>query len=145
VRGARLRQRGDRGGVHHWAHTVRAAARRLEHVHGAGHVHLRARDRVRAHERHLESGEVDDRADAVLVDRALDLVEVGHVAVYTRERSEPLVVERQAEAMVADAEVVGHDVVAAVEQRADRPRPDGSQRPGHEVPHPSSSVAFTPR
>jgi len=56
------------------------AARRLQDVDRADHVHPGAERRVRLHERHLQSREMDEVRDLVPGQRALELVEVGHVA-----------------------------------------------------------------
>jgi hypothetical protein len=54
--------------------------RRLEHVHGADHVRLRAGDRIRLAERHLEGCQVQDRLNLVLRHDCGDHLGVGDVA-----------------------------------------------------------------
>ena len=78
---------------------------------------------------------MDDAGDVVLVHHALEVREVGDVAVHARERRELLVAEREPQPVIAAPEVVGHDVLAAVEQRAHGPRAEGAEGAGHEVAH----------
>jgi hypothetical protein len=82
---------------------------------------------------------VDHAGHVVLVERALELRQVGHVAVHARQRHELLIRQREPEAVLASAEVVRDDLVAAVEQRADGPGADRPERPGDQVAHPRSS------
>ena len=62
-----------------------APLRRLEHVHRPDHVHVRAARRVGPGERDQHRGEVDDVRRPVLGQRALERVEVGHVAAHERD------------------------------------------------------------
>ena len=83
----------------------------------------------------------------MVVEHALEVGEVGDVAVDARERRELFVAQREAEPVVAAAEVVGHDGLLAIEQRADDPRTERAERSRHQMAHapPSScSVALTP-
>ncbi len=76
------------------------------------------------------------------VERVLERVEVGHVALDVGERVRlVLAAERDRQPVAAAAEVVGDDGVPAVEQAADRPGADRAERAGHEhAPHQPSTA-----
>ena len=78
---------------------------------------------------------MDDAGDVVLLHHALEVGEVGDVAVDARERRELLVAQREPQPVVAAPEVIGHDGLAAVEQRAHGPRAEGAECAGHQIAH----------
>ena len=78
---------------------------------------------------------MDDAGDVVLLHHALEVGEVGDVAVDARERLELLVAQREPQAVVAAPEVIGDDGLAAVEQRANGPGAEGAEGAGYEVAH----------
>ena len=126
-------ERGDRGRVDERRDPAAAAAHGLEHVDGAEHVDARAQRRVGAHERDLERGEVDHVGDPVLVERALDHVEVGDVGAHAHDALDLLRGERDRHPRRLLGEVEGDDLVPAVQQRADRPHPDRAEGAGDEI------------
>ena len=77
---------------------------------------------------------MDDARDRVLVERASERVEVGDVAAHERHALQLLGREDELEAVHRVPEVVADGLVAVVEHRLHRPRPDAPERAGDEHP-----------
>ena len=85
----------------------------------AQHVDARAQGRVRLAERHLQAGEVHDRAGRGVCDRALDHVEVRDVADDELHAVVGVVVEDVADASRVAADVEDDRRVAAIDEVLD--------------------------
>ena len=121
---------GDGACVGKPAHAV--AACRLEHRHRAHHVGARARHRVGAAERHLQRGEVDDRADSVRRHHPVEGLGVGDVALLPGDAVELFLREEQAGPAAIGGEIEGDGGNAGPHQDRERPAPDASARAGDE-------------
>jgi len=77
---------------------------------------------------------VDDVRDLVLVERASERTDVGHVAADERHPLARRLVQREPEAGFVLAEVVADRLVAELEQRRDRPGPEAAERARDQCP-----------
>ena len=105
-------ERRDRRGVHDRRHPVEPAANGLEHVDRSEDVDARPERRVGPAEGHLQRGEVDHVRDPVLVERALDRLEIGDVAGHVRDRLDLLGREQERDPARVGREVEGDDALA---------------------------------
>ena len=118
---------GGRARVGDVGDAVEPARDGVEDVDGAGDVDVHPERRVRADERHLQRGEVDDAGDLVLVERALDGGEVGDVALHERDRSTRRRRARARAGARSLAEVEADDRRRRRRARSARPRRRGSR------------------
>jgi hypothetical protein len=85
------------------------------------HVDASAALGVRATERHLQRGEVDDVRHPIVVESAPHRFEVGHVALDERDPSALVLRQREPKACVIRAEVVADRLLPQLDERLQRP------------------------